>query len=155
VGLFTALLLAGTIAGTVTLGWLADHAGHRVVLLAGAAASVAANALALAAPSLVLFGLAFVLAGVQGASVTVSGLNVLLEFAPAAEAQPTYLGLGHTSLAPVAFTAPLAAGLLADVAGFPVVFAASAVGGALAFGLLALRVRDPRHAGAVALESRA
>src|SRR5438067_946362 len=112
-GVFTALLMAGTIAGTTVLGWLADHAGHRLVLLAGVAASVAANATALAATSPQMFGVVFVLTGIQTAAVTISGLNVLLEFAPATEAQPTYVGLGHTSVAPVSFVAPLAAGLLA------------------------------------------
>jgi len=155
-GMFTALLLCGTIAGTIALGWLADHMGHRVVLLAGVAASVGANVIALAAASPGAFGLVFVLAGVQTASVTISGLTVLLEFAPASDAQPTYVGLGHTSLAPMAFAAPLAAGLLADAAGFPIVFLIAALGGIAATLVLALRVRDPRHARAIAgVESRA
>ena len=155
VGLFTALLLAGTIAGTLVLGWLADRAGHLLVVLTGAAAVVAANAVALGAPSLGLFGLVFVLSGVHHASVTVSGLNLLLEFAPAEGEGPTYLGLGQTSLAPVAFVAPLAGGLLADGTGFPAVFTIAALGGTAAMILLALRVRDPRHARAVAAEGRA
>ncbi|HEV8584894.1 MAG TPA: MFS transporter [Methylomirabilota bacterium] len=154
-GLFTALFLAGTIAGTLALGWLADHVGHRVALLAGVAASVAGNVVALAAPSLAAFGAAFVLSGVQSASVTISGLNVMLEFAPSPEAQPTYVGLGHTTLAPVAFAAPLVAGLLADTVGFAVVFSGAALIGALAGVLLSLRVRDPRHARALVAEGRA
>jgi MFS family permease len=154
-GWFTALLLSGTIAGTVALGWLADHAGHRVVLLAGVAASVTANVLALVAGSPGAFGLVFVLAGVQTASVTISGLNVLLEFAPTPEAQPTYVGLGHTSGAPAAVIAPLAGGLLADAVGFPAVFVFAGLGGVAATLLLAVRVRDPRHARAVAAEGRA
>src|SRR5207237_404408 len=52
VGLFTVLLLAGSIAGTLVLGWLADRAGHVVVVITGVAAAAAANALALGAPSL-------------------------------------------------------------------------------------------------------
>jgi MFS family permease len=154
-GLFTALLLAGTIAGTLVFGWLADRAGHIVVIVAGVAAGVAANVVALAAPSLGVFGLVFVLGGVQQASIIVSGLNLLLEFAPAAGEGPTYLGLGHTSLAPVAFAAPLAGGLLADAAGFSAVFLSATLGGALALLLLALRVRDPRHARALAAGSHA
>lgn len=155
VGIFTALLLAGTIAGTLVLGWLADRAGHLVVVLTGAAALVAANAMALAAPSLGVFGLVFVLSGVNQASITVSGLNVLLEFAPAEAEAPTYLGLGQTSLAPVAFVAPLAGGLLADAAGFAIVFLTAGLGAMAAMILLAVRVRDPRHARALTAESRA
>jgi len=137
------------------LGWLADRAGHVVVVITGVAAAAAANALALGAPSLGVFGFVFVLSGVQQASINVSGLNVLLEFAPAEREGPTYLGLGQTSLAPVAFMAPLVGGLLADVAGFPVVFLIAALGGTTALAMLALRVRDPRRTRAVAAESRA
>jgi len=155
-GMFTGLLLSGTIAGTLALGWLADHMGHRLVLLAGVIAGVGANVIALAATSPGAFGAAFVLAGVQTASATISGLNVLLEFAPATDAQPTYVGLGHTSGAPMAFSAPLLAGLIADAAGFPAVFVITALGGIAAMLVLALRVRDPRHVRAIApVESRA
>jgi MFS family permease len=155
VGIFTALLLAGTIVGTIVLGWLADRVGHRLVIMAGIGSGVAANVVALAATSLDTFGVVFALTGLQQAAVTVSNLNVMLEFAPAPEEQPTYLGIGSTSLAPVAFAAPLAGGVLADAAGFPVVFAASALFGTAAVALLALRVRDPRHARALAVEGSA
>jgi MFS family permease len=149
-GMFTGLLLSGTMAGTIALGWLADHMGHRVVLLAGVIAGVVANVIALAATSPGVFGLVFVLAGVQTASATISGLNVLLEFAPAAEAPPTYVGLGHTSLAPMAVAAPIGAGAIADAVGFPAVFVIAALGGITATLVLALRVRDPRHVRTVA-----
>jgi MFS family permease len=86
-----------------------------------------------------------VLAGFQQAAITVSNLNVLLEFAPAPAEQPTYIGLGTTSMAPVAFATPLAAGLLADTVGFPAVFAVAAAAGLVALGLLVTLVRDPRH----------
>ena len=145
VGVFTALLLGGQVAGTVTLGWLADRAGHRLVLLIGLAAGAGGSALALAAPSLAAFGVVFVLTGVQGSALTISNLNVLLEFAPSPEERPTYIGLGTTSLAPVAFGAPLVAGLLADAWGFAAVFGVAALSGAVALGLLLVRVRDPRH----------
>ncbi len=145
VGVFTGLLLAGQIAGTATLGWLADRAGHRAVLIAGGAATVAANVLALWAASLVAFGAVFVLAGVHVAAYSISNLNVLLEFAPAPEERPTYIGLGTTSMAPVAFAAPLAAGVLADAWGFAAVFATASVAGAVGLALLVAVVRDPRH----------
>ncbi len=145
VGAFTALLLAGQMAGTVVLGWLADRSGHRVVIIAGIAATLVANLIAVAATSLSAFSAVFVLAGFQQAAITVSNLNVLLEFAPAPAEQPTYIGLGTTSMAPVAFATPLAAGLLADTVGFPAVFAAAAAAGLVALGLLVTLVRDPRH----------
>ena len=144
VGVFTALLLGGQAVGNAALGWIADRAGHRPVLVAGVAATLAANVVALGASSLGAFGAVFVLAGINIAALSVSSLPILLEFAPTPAARPTYVGLGTTALAPVAFLAPLAAGLLADTVGLPAVFAAAAVAGAAALALLAWRVRDPR-----------
>jgi len=54
--------------------------------------------------------------------MNVSMLNVLLEFAPVPAEQPTYIGLGTTLMAPIAFGGPLAAGLLADALGYAAVF---------------------------------
>jgi MFS family permease len=149
-GVFTTLLLAGQIAGNVTLGWLADRKGHRLVIVAGVAATVGANALALGAPSLGAFGAVFILAGVQGAAVSISNLSVLLEFAPVPEEQPTYVGLGTTLMAPVALGAPLAAGLLADAFGFAAMFLLAGAAGTVALIVLVSFVRDPRacHGGA-------
>ncbi len=145
VGTFTGVLLAGQVTGNLAFGVLADRAGHRLVIIAGMGAGAAANLAALTAPSLTAFTAVFALAGIQMAAVSVSGLNVLLEFAPAVDERPTYIGLGTTLLAPVVFLAPLAAGLMVDALGFPSVFAASAVGGLVGLGLLIGRVRDPRH----------
>jgi predicted MFS family arabinose efflux permease len=55
------------------------------------------------------------------------------------------VGLGTTLLTPVAFGAPLVAGLMADAFGFPAVFAAAALGAVAAMALLLGRVREPRH----------
>lgn len=145
VGVFTTLLLGGQIVGTIALGWLADRAGHRVVLIAGFAATAAASAVALGASSLAAFGAVFVLAGLQTSAYMISGLNVMLEFAPAPAEQPTYIGLGTTSMAPVAFGAPLAAGLLADAWGVRAVFVVASVAGAAGLAVLVALVQDPRR----------
>jgi hypothetical protein len=144
-GVFTALLVAGHALGTLTLGWVADHAGHRLVLLVGMAATAGANVVALSATSLSVFETVFVLAGVQTAALNVSAMNVLLEFAPTPAERPTYIGLGTTSMAPVAFASPLLAGLLADALGFRVVFVVALVTGLAGLALLAAFVRDPRR----------
>ena len=49
-----------------------------------------------------------------------------------------------TLVAPIAFGAPLAAGLLADALGFLAVFVVAAIAVSVALGLLIVRVRDPR-----------
>jgi len=145
VGVFTTMLLLGQITGNLVFGWLADRVGHRLVLATATAAGLVANAVALASPSLPVFRLVFVLDGVYDAAVAVSALNILLELAPADEERPTYIGLGRTAQAPVAFAAPLTAGLLVDALGFRVLFALSACASLCALGLYATRVRDPRH----------
>jgi MFS family permease len=147
VGLFTTVLLLGQMTGNLLLGWLADRAGHLVVLTTGAAAMVAANLMAILAGSPAAFSAVFALVGVHLAAVNVSYLNVLLEFAPTPAERPTYVGLGTTSLAPVVFAAPLGAGLLADVTGFPAIFGLAAAFGLAGVLLLSTRVRDPRHEG--------
>jgi MFS family permease len=144
VGVFTALLFSGQVVGTVTFGWLADRLGHRLVIVLGVTATAAANVLALLAPGLHVFSAVFALSGLQQAAATVSNLNVLMEFAPAAGERPTYVGLGNTLVAPVAFVAPLAAGAAADAWGFHAVFLAAIAFGLLALALLVARVRDPR-----------
>jgi MFS family permease len=149
-GVFTALLLAGSMAGLLALGWVADRLGYRVVIMTGIAATLAANVMALLAPSLMAFGAVFLLAGLQEAAFRIAYPTVLLEFAPGPEAQPMYIGVGATSITPIAFAAPLAAGALADRAGFGAVFAAASVAGGLALATLALRVREPRHLRALA-----
>lgn len=142
---FTGALLGGQIVANLALGWLADRAGHRLVLALGAAGLVAANALAVVAPSLDVLVAVFPLLGVFNAAINVSGLNILLEFAPSARERPTYVGLGNTTLGPVMFVTPLLAGVAADAVGLRWVFASAGVLGLLAAGLLLGSVRDPRH----------
>jgi MFS family permease len=144
-GVFTALLVAGHAAGTLSLGWVADHAGHRLVLLVGVSATLAANVVALAAGSLVAFQVVFVLAGVHTAAVSVSALNVLLEFAPTQDARPTYIGIGSTAMAPVAFATPLVGGVMADALGFRAVFVVALTASLVGLLMLATLVHDPRR----------
>ncbi len=147
IGAFTAVLLAGQVAGTLAFGWLADRAGHRIVLLLGAAALVGGNVVALVAPTVAVFAAVFAFAGLYQAAASISNLNVLLEFAPTPDERPTYIGLGNTAVAPVAFGAPLAAGVIADGWGFERVFVLAGVCGAIAFSLYALCVHEPRARG--------
>ena len=149
-GVFTALMLTGSMAGLLALGWIADRAGYRVVVMTGIAATLAANLVALAAPSLTAFGAVFVLAGLQEAAFRIAYPTVLLEFAPRAEAQPLYIGVGGTAITPIAFAAPIAAGLLVDRVGFTAMFATATVASVLALATLTLRVREPRRLRALA-----
>ncbi len=145
VGLFTTALLVGQMGGNLALGALADRSGHVASLAIGMGALVGANVLALSLSSLEVFALVFLLQGIQLAAVNVSGLNVLLEFAPGPGARPTYVGLGTTLTTPVAFGAPLLAGLMADVLGFAAVFLAAGLGALASTAVLLGRVQEPRR----------
>ena len=144
-GVFTALMLLGQSLGTLTLGWVGDHFGHRLVLLIGTSGVAGATAVALLAPTLTAFGVVFVLYGIHVAAINVSNLNVLLEFSPTLEARPTYIGLGTTAMTPMAFGSPLIGGVLADAVGFRGMFLVSLLFAVAGLVMLATVVRDPRH----------
>jgi MFS family permease len=144
VGLLTTLYLGGQMVGNAGLGWLADRAGHRAVLAIGLGAMATANVIAAGASAIDTLAAVLALTGLHQASVNISARTILLELAPDAE-RPTYIGLANTALAPLTFTAPLVAGLMADRLGFPVVFVCAAVISTISLVVLMRRVRDPRH----------
>jgi MFS family permease len=149
-GVFSAAMLVGQIGGNIGLGWLADHRGHRLSLIVGSAATALAGITALVAPSRAAFVWVFVFQGINQAAISVSSNNILLDFAPAPESRPTYVGIGNTAGAPAAFLAPLAGGLLVDLAGIRPVFALSTAATGAGLALLTWCVREPRRAGALA-----
>ena len=69
VGLYTAMLFLGELAGGLVLGWLADRVGHRIALACGAACMATANLIALSGPSLDALAAAFLLTGISDATV--------------------------------------------------------------------------------------
>jgi MFS family permease len=145
VGAFTTLLLAGQVVGNLGLGWLADRIGHRAVLVLGLGALATGNALALGAVSVRGLEPVFVLLGIHHAAVNISARTILLELALEEGERPTYIGLGNTALAPLAFAAPIVAGLMADGLGFQAVFATAAVMAAVGLTLLLGLVHEPRR----------
>ena len=145
VGLFTALLLAGQMTGQLVLGWVGDHAGHRLVLVIATVLSAAMNLVALAAGSLGVFPAVFALNGLFNAAIQVSAVTVLLEFAPAPRQNPTYVGIERTFLAPFGFALPILGGLAIDALGYGVVFWISAIASVASAAVLVALVHDPRH----------
>jgi MFS family permease len=142
---FTLVLLATQAVANLAFGYLADHVGHKPVLVAGAVGLLVGNVLALGCTSVQQVYLLFVCVGIGNAAASVSAMNFVLEFAPESD-RPTYIGLASTVIAPFAFVAPLVGGLLADLAGYNAIFAVAAVAAVANVALLAARVRDPRRA---------
>ena len=151
VGMFTALLLAGQMTGQLVLGWVADRAGHRLVLVIGAGMATAMNVVALSTVSVGVFASVFALNGIFNAVIQVSAVNVLFEFAPTARQNPTYVGIERTFMAPFGFVLPLLGGLLIDIAGYGIVFWLSAAFSVASAAVLLWLVRDPRHHRAISV----
>jgi MFS family permease len=144
VGLFTALMLAGQMTGQLVLGWAADRAGHRLVLVIAACVATLMNLVSLGAGSLAVFAAVFALNGFFNAAIQVSSVNVLFEFAPTPQQNPTYVGIERTLLAPFGFALPLVGGLLVEEIGYAFVFAASTAFSVASVAVLLGFVRDPR-----------
>ncbi len=144
-GLMTGALLAAQMAANPLMGWIGDRWSHRAVMAVSALAATASALLAWWAPDTNWFYLVFILAGVANVAFWTTGLTLTLEFGAEAE-RPAYIGLANTLVAPGAILAPLVGGWLADSAGYPAVFLASAVCGLLTALILRVMVQDPRHA---------
>jgi len=143
-GLMTGVFLAVQIVFNPLMGWLGDRWSHRAIIEIGTLAAVASAVLAAWAPGLNWFYLVFILAGIANVSFWTIGLAMTLEFGTPAE-RPAYISLANTLVAPSTIVAPLLGGWLADFAGYPVAFLASAVGGVIATLVFHMLVQNPRH----------
>jgi MFS family permease len=143
-GLVTGVYAVTQTAANPILGWVGDRWSHRTVIEVGALAAAASASLAWLAPDMTWFYLVFILAGIANIGFWAIGLALTLEFGTEAE-RPAYIGLANTLVAPSAILAPLLGGWLADSAGYPVAFLASAVSGLLTALILHVIVQDPRH----------
>ncbi len=147
VGVYTAALMIGQMAGNLAFGFLADRNGHKVCMQLGILASFMGFALALVAPVAWAYYLVFILLGIGLAAMMVSGLLIVLEFCEPTR-RPTYIGIANTGVGVVGIAAPLIGAALAK-AGYGWLFAASALALLSAWALMRWWVRDPRWAGAV------
>jgi MFS family permease len=134
VGVMTAVLMGAQIIANPLMGWLADHWNHLSVINLGILACLGSALFAWGAPHAAWFFLAFILAGIGNVAIWTVGVAYILEFG-SEETRPAYIGLANTLIAPSTILAPLLGGWLADQAGYPAAFIASA-----AFSLITLLV---------------
>jgi MFS family permease len=144
-GLVTGVYAATQTAANPIMGWVGDRWSHRAVVEVGALAAAVSASLAWLAPDMTWFYLVFILAGVANVAFWTTGITLTLEFGTEAE-RPAYIGLANTLVAPGTILAPLVGGWLADSAGYPAAFLASAVCGLFTALILHVTVQDPRHA---------
>ncbi len=143
VGTFAFCMLAVQTASTPFYGWIADKYGHKLVLILGAIAIVLGSIIALRAQNPQDMYFVFAAAGAYWGSMNVSNFGILLAFGDAKD-RVTYVGIANTLLSPVGLIATLAAGLVADRAGYGLVFTASALFAFLGLIVLATFVHEPR-----------
>ncbi len=146
-GIYAIVLLAASTIGNLLWGYVGDHLGHKRVVEGGVLCTGLAAALAILVrnPAWGVGGYAvvFALVGLGTSGISLAALTFIVDFAPV-EQRPTYIGLATVAGAPFAFIAPLVGGVVADRAGYPVVFALTGLL-ALAAALIVLRrVVDPR-----------
>ncbi|PLS78848.1 MAG: hypothetical protein CYG59_16295 [Chloroflexi bacterium] len=143
-GRFTAWMLGTQVITTPLFGMLADRNGYKSSMQFALAAQAAAMGLSLAATTRLEFSIVFALIGAANGLFFSTALNMVVEFAPAAE-RVIYLGLHGTLIAPAILLAPLLGGWLVDSYDYALAFTAAGMCGLCAFLLLTFFVRDPRH----------
>lgn len=142
VATFAMVALIGETSGSFILGWLADRYGHNLSLqLASGAAALAFLGAWLAPDPSWFFGVFFLHGFFFGGRI-VSGLMVVLEFAPP-EKRPTYIGITSTLAGIGSMAAPLIGGGLAYL-GFEYAFIGSLIMAGVAMLLLRFWVDEPR-----------
>ncbi|HTY11086.1 MAG TPA: MFS transporter [Bacteroidota bacterium] len=141
-GTFTAIVMAGMLAGNSVFGYLADALGHKVTLIALALSSAAASLIAVIAGNILVYGFAFFFMSWTVSLQVISRLSFVVELCPENE-RPTYVALTNTITAPTAAVGILF-GWIARVDGFPVMFDAAAFTGLAAAAWLHFYVHDPR-----------
>ena len=145
--LFAVLLLVASTAGSVLWGYVGDHRGHRLVVIAGAACTGGAALIALGArqawAGVAGYCAVFALVGFGSSALQLASLTFIVDFAPPAQ-RPTYIGVAMLAQAPFAFGAPVLAASVANRYDYGAVFALAAIAGLLAMLVVGRYVHDPR-----------
>ncbi|MGQ9681286.1 MAG: MFS transporter [Anaerolineae bacterium] len=153
-GLFISASVAGSLAGGLVLGPVADRRGAGRVIAVSAGLRVVRPLLALAAPLAApwhpwagpgLFLFLFALGGVAGGGYMIGFMNYLLEIAPVAE-RATYVALANT-LEGAIVLAPLAAGWIVKAGSYEPLLWLTCVLGLAGF---VICLRQPRRVPAAA-----
>jgi MFS family permease len=147
-GIFTIIMMVGSITGSALFGHLADRYGHKPNLLVAAAATVVGSMAALLAPGVEVYAVAFVMASLTLSLAMISRLPFLAEISPEAE-RPSRVAIASMLTSPFVLTGVLA-GWVASQVGYAPVFVASAVLAAASFLWLMFRVEEPRSGAAPA-----
>jgi len=142
-GYLTATLTMAQTVANISMGWMGDRVGHRLMLIVGAASALLSSLLAWLAPSLAWFFPIFVLSGFANVSIWMNGMTMSVDFSNESE-RPFYIGLTQTLTAPATILAPLIGGRIADSLGFVTTFAWSTILSVVLLVILIFLVKEPR-----------
>ena len=143
-GAFVIAMQVGQSAANLFFGFLADRKGHKLSLEISLLINFVTLVLAFLAGGPIWFYVIFFLRGAALAGSMISGISLPMEFCES-EDRPTYIGLANTIPGVAAAIAPLLGGWMASTAGYPPMFAVSAVIAAASLVVLHFAVREPRH----------
>jgi MFS family permease len=141
---FTAVMSAVGMLSNAIWGPMGDRHGHKLVMEWSTALWAGALLLALLARSGIVYYSVFALVGAANAGFILSDLSIVMEFGPEAQ-RPTYIGLARTLSAPFLFVAPLIGGAVAQVCGYPWLFALALALTLASLVMLRLGVAEPRN----------
>jgi len=142
-GAFTMIMMASSIVASLVFGMLADRYGHKVNLLVSALTMTAACLAAMLAPSVGLYALVFVASSVSTSLLLISRLPFIAELSPDHE-RPTMVATVNMITAPFVLSG-IAAGWMANIFGYTIVFVLAALFAAAAFVWLLTMVDEPRQ----------
>jgi MFS family permease len=143
VGAMTTIYLVVQILANILMGWIGDRWSRKRIMEIGIGAGILSALCAWWAPSAGWFYLVYALAAVANVAIWTIGIAMNLEFGTESD-RPAYIGMANTLLAPANILAPFLAGWLAEIAGYPAAFLASAAGGLVSLLIFILFVNDPR-----------
>jgi MFS family permease len=144
-GLLSLAFLGADTLSNLVWGYLGDKTGFRLVLLFSLAAWIAATVLLMNVHTMpAIFGAFFGLGAAQ-AGYMMSAQTMILEFGERDDL-PMRIAVSATAESTTATAGPLAGGIIAQAAGYPVVFGLSLGFLTVALLLLVVAVKEPRTA---------
>ncbi len=143
VGVFLSVQMAGSIVSSAVAGYVSDHCGPKLVIIATLVSGILAPVLAISSvsKSVWIYGIVFFAVGWTIGSSWIGLTNFLLEMAGPRERR-TFIGAMNTASAPTMFL-PLVGGLIVQVVSYRAVFAVTALAFMIALALATdLRPKD-------------
>jgi MFS family permease len=128
----------------MVFGSLADRYGHKLNLLLAAASTAISSLCAIVIADPVLYSVVFIFSALTAALNVISRLPFIAELSPPAT-RPAVVAMANVVTAPCVFWGGIG-GVVANAAGFEMVFVIAAALAAGAFICLAATVREPRRA---------